>query len=121
MADILCVQCSRGVTCPQPTGHKLVVDHEFGDILGWQWSLHAMVLHIGATKNEGHFVVYVVVEHKWWPCDDTTVKGATQPPTPRKATFLLCKRKPTNLLVPHMSQCASQRTRASALRNKGDA
>ena len=36
--------------------YKLVVVHEFVDILGWQWSLHAMVLHIRATKNEGHFV-----------------------------------------------------------------
>ena len=57
--------------------YKLVVDHEFVDILRWQWSLHAMVLHIGATKNEGHFVVYVVFEDKWWLCDDTTVKGAS--------------------------------------------
>ena len=45
--------------------YKLVVDHEFVDIWGWQWSLHAMVLHLGATKNEGHFVVYVVFEDKW--------------------------------------------------------
>ena len=30
--------------------YKLVVDHEFVDILGWQSSFHAMVLHIGATK-----------------------------------------------------------------------
>ena len=42
--------------------YKLVVDHEFLDILGSQWSLHAMVLHIGATKNEGHFVVNVVLK-----------------------------------------------------------
>ena len=91
------------------------------DILRWQWSLHAMVLHIGATKNVGHFVVSVVLEDKLWICDDTTVKGASPPPTPRKATFLLYKRKPTNLLVPNMSQSASRRTRASRLRNKGDA
>ena len=38
---------------------KLVVDHEFVDILG---CLHAIVLHIGATKNEGHFMTYVVFE-----------------------------------------------------------
>ena len=101
--------------------YNLVVGHDFVDILGWQWSLHAMVLHIGATKNEGHVVVHVVFEDKWWLCDDTTVKGASPPPTPRKAIFLLYKRKPTNLLVPHMSQCASQRTGASALGNKGDA
>ena len=35
--------------------YKLVVDHEFLDCLGRQWSLHAMVLHIGATREEGHF------------------------------------------------------------------
>ena len=72
-----------------------------------------MVVRIGAPKNEGHFVVYVVFEDKWWRCDDT--------PTPQKATFLLYKRKPTNLLVADMSLSASQRTRASALRKKGDA
>ena len=101
--------------------YKLVVHHDFVDNLGWQWSLHAMVLHIGATKNEGHFVVYVVFEDKWWLFDDTTVKGASPPRTPRKATIVLYKRKPTNLLVLDMSQSASQRTRASALGNKGDA
>ena len=74
--------------------YNLVVDHHFVDILGWQWSLHAMVLHIGATKNEGHFVVYVVFEDEWWLCHDTTVSLC---PTPRKATFLLYKRKPTNM------------------------
>ena len=69
--------------------YKLVVDHEFLDVLGWQWSLHAMVLHIGSTREEGHFVVYVVFNDKWWLCDDTTVKAMTPPPNPRKATFLL--------------------------------
>ena len=57
--------------------YKLIVDHEFVDILGWQWSLHAMVLHIGVTKNEGHFVVYVVFQDKWWLCHDGTVKGTS--------------------------------------------
>ena len=80
-----------------------------------------MVLHIGATKKEGQFVVCVVFEDKWWLCDDTTVKGASPPRTPRKATFPWCKRKPTNLMVLDMSHSASQRTRALALRNKGDA
>ena len=63
--------------------------------------------------------VYVVFEDKWWLCDDTTVQGTSPSPTPRKAIFLLYKRKPTNLLVPNMSQSASQRTRALALGNKG--
>ena len=88
--------------------YKLVVDHEFLVILGCQWSLHAMVRHIGATKNESHFVVYVVFEDKWWLCDDARVKGASPPPNPRKSTFLLYKRKPTNLYIPSMSQSASQ-------------
>ena len=37
--------------------YKLVVDHCFVNIFGRQWSMHAMVLHIGATTNEGQFVV----------------------------------------------------------------
>ena len=42
-------------------------------------------------------------DDKWWLCDDTTVKGMSPPPSPRKATFLLYKRKRTDLLVPYMS------------------
>ena len=57
--------------------YKLVVDRAFVDIFRWHQSLHAMVLHMGATKNEAHFVVHVVFEHKWWLCDYTTVKGAS--------------------------------------------
>ena len=101
--------------------YKLVVDHEFLDCLGWQWSLHAMVLHIGSTREEGHFVVYVVFNDKWWLCDDTAVKAMTPPPNPRKATFLLYKRKQTDLVVPDMSQSASQRTGPSALGQTRDA
>ena len=58
--------------------YKLVVDHDSLDVLGWQWSLHATVVHIGSTKEEGHFVVYVVFNDKWWLCDDTT-KEAHKP------------------------------------------
>ena len=65
--------------------YKLVVDHEFLDCLGWQWSLHAMVLHIGSTREEGHFVVYVVFNNRWWLCNDTTVKAMTPPPRPVKS------------------------------------
>ena len=89
--------------------YKLVVDHEFLDCPGWQWSLHAMVLHIGSTREEGYFVVYVVFNDRWWLCNDTTVKAMTPPPDPRKATLLLYKRKQTDLVVPDMSQRASQR------------
>ena len=67
--------------------YKLVVDHEFLNCFGWQWSLHAMVLHIGSTREEGHFVVYVVFNDKWWLCDDTTVKVMTPPPTQEKRLF----------------------------------
>ena len=101
--------------------YKLVVDHEFLDCLGWQWSLHAMVLHIGSTREEGHFVVYVVVNDKWWPCDDTAVKAMTPPRNPRKATFLVYKRKQTDLVVPDMSQSSSQRTGPPALGQTRDA
>ena len=73
---------------------------------GWLWtfwgcqcSLHAMVLRIGATKNEGYFVVYVVFEDKWWLCDDARVKWECPPPNPLKASFLLYKCKPTALRV----------------------
>ena len=64
--------------------YKLVVDHEFLDCLGWQWSLHAMVLHIGSTREEAHFVVYVVFNDRWWLCNDTTVKVMTPPPPTRE-------------------------------------
>ena len=101
--------------------YKLVVDHEFLDILGWQWFLHAMVVHIGATKDDGHFVVYVVFNDKWWLCDDTSVTGMSPPPNPRKATFLLYKRKRNYLMVPDMSQSTSQRMGASPLDNTWDA
>ena len=64
--------------------YKLVVDHEFLDCLGWQWSLHAMVLHIGATREEGHFVVHVVFNDRWWLCNDTAVKAMNPPPPTRE-------------------------------------
>ena len=101
--------------------YKLVVDHEFLDCLGWQWSLHAMGLHIGSTREEGHFLVYVVFNDKWWLCDDTAVKAMTPPPNPRKATFLVYKRKQTDLVVPDMSHSASQRTGPPALGQTRDA
>ena len=101
--------------------YKLVVDHEFLDVLGRQWSLHAMVVHIGSTREEGHFVVYVVFNDKWWLCDDTTVMAINPPPNPRKGAFLLYKRKQTDLVVLDMSQSTSQRTGPSALGQTRDA
>ena len=70
--------------------YKLVVDHEFLDCLGWQWSLHAMVLHIGATREEGHFVVHVVFNDRWWLCNDTTVKAMNPPPPPTRERRRFC-------------------------------
>ena len=67
--------------------YKLVVDHRFLDCLGWQWSLHAMVLHIGSTREEGHFVVYVLFKDRWWLCNDTTVKVMTTFQTREKQRF----------------------------------
>ena len=69
------------------------LDHEFVDIVGWQWSLLAKVLHIGATKNKGRFVVYVGFEDTWWLCDDGGVTGDCPPESPRKITVLLYKCK----------------------------
>ena len=37
--------------------HNLTVDHEFLDVNGYHWSLWAMALHIGTTREQGHFVV----------------------------------------------------------------
>ena len=99
--------------------YKLVVDHEFVGILAWQWLWHAIVVRIGATKKERHFVVYIVFEDRWRLCDDARVKGEHPRPNSRKAAFLLYTRKPTAHVVPSVSQFASQRTRASASMPKG--
>ena len=109
-----------GLHVHNPQEYKLVVDHEFLNCLGWQWCLHAMVLHIGSTREEGHFVVYV---DRWWLCNDTTVKvmPPPPPPDPRKATFLLYKRKQTDLVVPDQSQSASQRRGPPTLGQTRDA
>ena len=55
--------------------YMLLVEQDFVEFLGCEWPLPAMVLHSGATKNEGHIVVYIVFEDKWWLCDDAKVKG----------------------------------------------
>ena len=52
-------------------------------------------------------MVYVVFNDRWWLCNDTTVKENDPPPDPRKATFLLYKRKQTDLVVLDMWQSAS--------------
>ena len=59
--------------------HSLTVDHVFVDVNGYHWSLRAMVLHIGATRQEGHFVVHILVRDEWWLCDDASVTGRRPP------------------------------------------
>ena len=34
--------------------YLFIVDHEIVVMLGWQWSLHAMVREIGASNDEDH-------------------------------------------------------------------
>ena len=59
--------------------HSLTVDQEFVDGNGYHWSLWARVLHIGATGEEGHFVVHVLVRNKWWLCDDAPLTQGRPP------------------------------------------
>ena len=87
--------------------HPLTVDHEFVDVSGYHWSLRAMVLHIGATRDQGHFVAHVLVGDNWWLCNDGTVTQARPPANPRKATFLLYERTP--VAMGGISQADSQR------------
>ena len=62
--------------------HPLTVDHEFVDVSGYHWSLRAMVLHIGATREHGHFVAHVFVGDEWWLCNDATVTQGRPPANP---------------------------------------
>ena len=66
--------------------YKFVVDQEFVDVAGQRWAFHAIVLQIGATKDEGHFVAYIFFVHKWWMCDDPRVKLDRPIPDPRKVS-----------------------------------
>ena len=59
--------------------HSLTVDHDFVDVNGYHWSLRATVLHIGATREEGHFVVHILVRDEWWLCDDASVTTGRPP------------------------------------------
>ena len=52
---------------------SLTVDHEFVDINGYHWSLRAMVLHVGPTREQGHFIAHILVRDVWWLCDDASV------------------------------------------------
>ena len=62
--------------------YKLVVDHEFVDIVSYQWSLHAMVLHIGATRNRSPFVAYNHFADELWLFDDRRVEQHCPIPSP---------------------------------------
>ena len=87
--------------------HSLTVDHEFVDVNGYHSSLRAMVIHIGATKDQGTFVVHILVRDEWWLCDDASVTRGRPPADSRKMTFLLYERTPTEMVGP--SQGGSQR------------
>ena len=87
--------------------HSLTVDHEFVDVNGYHWSLWAMVLHIGATREHGRFVVHVLVCDEWWLCDDASVTRGRPHATSRKVTFLFYERTPTEMVG--LSQGGSQR------------
>ena len=87
--------------------HSLTVDHEFVDVNGYHWSLRAMVLHIGATKEEGHFIVHILVRNEWWLCDDALMTRGRPAANSRKVAFLLSQHTPTEMVG--LSQGVSQR------------
>ena len=87
--------------------HFLIVDHEFVDVNVYNWSLRAMVLHIGATREQGHFVVHILVRDEWWLCDDASATRGRPPAASRKVTFLLYECTPTKMVG--QSQGGSQR------------
>ena len=88
--------------------HSLTVDHEFVDVNGYHWSLRAMVLHVGPTREQGHFIAHILVRDEWWLCDDAPVTRGRPPAISRKVTFLLYERTPTEMVG--LSQGGSQRT-----------
>ena len=87
--------------------HSLTVDHEFVVVNGYHWSLRAMVLHIGATREEGHFVIHILARDEWWPCDEASVTKGRPLANSRKVTFLLYERTATEMVG--LSQGGSQR------------
>lgn len=83
------------------------MDHEFVDVKGYDWSLRAIVLHIAATREQGHFVVHSLVGDKWWLCDDASMTRRRPPGASRQVTFLLYERTLTKMVG--LSQGCSQR------------
>ena len=88
--------------------HSLTLDHEFVDVTGYHWSVRAMVLHVGPTREQGHFIAHILVRVVWWLCDDASVTRGRSPATSRKVTFLLYEGTPTEMVG--LSQGGSQRT-----------
>ena len=88
--------------------HSWTVDHEFVDVNGYHWSLRAMVLHVRATREQGHFVAHILIRNEWWLFDDASVTRGRPPANSRKVTFLLYERTPTEMVG--LSQGGSQRT-----------
>ena len=85
--------------------HSLTVAHEFVDVNAYR--AMAMVLHIGATREQGHFVVHILVRDEWWLCDDASATRGRPRAASRKVTFLLYERTPIEMVGP--SQGGSQR------------
>ena len=68
---------------------NLTVDHEFVDVNRYHWSLRAIVLPIGATREEGHLVAHILVGDEWWLCDEASVTRGRPPAYSQQLTFLL--------------------------------
>ena len=78
--------------------HSLTLYRKFVDLTGYHWSLRAMVLHIGATGEQGHFVVHILVCDEWWLCDDASVTRGRAPTNSRNVTFVLYVRTSTEMV-----------------------
>ena len=68
---------------------NLTVDHEFVDVNRYHWSLRAIVLPIGATREKGHLVAHILVGDEWWLCDEASVTRGRPPAYSQQVTFLL--------------------------------
>ena len=80
------------------------------DVNGYHWSLRAMVLHVGPTREQGHFIAHILARDVWWLCDDASVTKGRPPATSRKVTFVLYERTPTEMVG--LSQGGSQSNRS---------
>ena len=62
---------------------------------------------IGATREQGHFVVHILVSTEWWLCDDASVPRGWPLAASRKVAFLLYGRTATKMVG--LSQGGSHR------------